>query len=158
MGPVVHSASGNMGIFTEGKSVTFAFTARQYVDGSCDGQWQVYNHSQDPAWGKWHGRVMSLRVYDDPSGGKKAVIGGIETISPLQGFYDAFVAMDNGEGAKASGPNMWCSSVFWDPDLTLAQQVWEMPPEEVVQLIADRNGEDPAEIWRPIEHGNISIK
>jgi hypothetical protein len=151
-GPIMHSATGNCGIVWEGKNVTFAFTAEKRADGSCSGEYQIYVHSQDPAWGKWHGKVTSLEVY-----GNKAVIGGVETQSTYSGYYDAFVVIDNGEGKNAT-PDMWTSTVFWDASLANAQAVWGMLPEEVVALIATNNSVTTAEILVPIQHGNIQVR
>ena len=157
-GPVIHSASGNCGIFFEGKPLTFAFNAKKYADGSCSGQYQIYVHSQEPEWGKWHGKVVSLEVYD----GNKAVIGGIETHSGFPGYYDAFVVIDNGEGGNAM-PDVWTSSVYWGESLTAAEAVWAMTPDDVVDVIIALNASfgyilTPTDVLTPIQHGNIQVK
>ena len=157
-GPIVNSASGNCGIFFDGKSLTFAFNAKKYADGSCSGEYQIYVHSQEPEWGKWHGKVVSLEVYD----GNKAVIGGIETHSGFPGYYDAFVVIDNGEGGNAM-PDVWTSSVYWDESLTAAEAVWAMTPDDVVDVIVALNASfgyilTPADVLTPIQHGNIQVK
>lgn len=157
-GPVVHSASGNCGIFVGGKSLTFAFTAKKYADGSCSGEYQIYVHYQEPDWGKWHGKVVSLEVYD----GNKAVIGGIETHSGFPGYYDAFVVVDNGEGGNATG-DTWTSTVYWDESLTAAEAVWAMSPDDVVDAIVAQQASwgnilTPADVLTTIQHGNIQVQ
>lgn len=159
-GPVVHKASGNCGVFFEGKNATFAFTALKYADGSCSGEYQIYVHSQDPDWGKWHGKIMSLEVHD----GNKAVIGGVETKSGFPGYYDAFVVVDNGEG-KTGTVDMYTTTVFWNESLPYAQKVWAMKPADVVNEIVFQCAHSvppyivtPEEILIPIQHGNIQVR
>ncbi len=157
-GPVIHLASGYADIFYGGKSVTFAFTARKYADGSCDGEYQIYTHYQDPDWGKWHGKVTSLEVYD----GNTAVIGGVETKSGFPGYYDAFVVQDNGEGKK-DVTDMFTTTVFWNESLEYAQQVWAMPPNLVIEEIVKEQismgyNVTASDIFIRIRMGNIQVR
>ncbi len=157
-GPGIHSATGNADIFYGGKSCTFAFTARKYADGSCDGEYQIYTHYQDPDWGKWHGKVTSLEVYD----GNTAVIGGVETKSGFPGYYDAFVVQDNGEGNK-DVTDMYTTTVFWNESLEYAQQVWAMPPNLVIEEIVKEQismgyNVTASDIFIPIRMGNIAVR
>jgi hypothetical protein len=156
-GPVVHSASGNCGIFFEGKNVTFAFTANKYADGSCSGEYQIYTHSQDPAWGKWHGKVVSLEIHD----GNKAVIGGVETHSGFPGYFDTFVVIDNGEGKNAT-PDMWTSTVYWS-ETQSDPPVWSLPPDQVYNKIIEEQLSmgyvvTVGDFLIPIQHGNIQVR
>jgi hypothetical protein len=158
---VLHSATGSANVFLDGKSFIFAFTAKENADGSCDGQYQIYVHAQPPEWGKIHGRVMSLKVYDY-MGGKAAVIGTIETKSGFPGFYDAFVVVDRGEGNK-SLPDMYTTSIFWTEFLSDAQAVWAMPPDEVINAIVQEQLSmgyvvTPEQVLIPIEMGNVQVR
>ncbi len=157
-GPVVHSATGSGSIFYGGKTATFAFTAHKYADGSCDGEYQLNTHYQDPEWGKWHGRVTSLEVYN----GNTAVIGGIETNSSFQGYYDAIVVQDNGEGKKDLADKYTCT-VLWTDSKEYAQQVWAMPPNQVINEIVKECISlgwivTADTIFVPVQMGNIQVK
>jgi hypothetical protein len=158
---ILHSATGSANVFFEGKPFTFAFTAHEYADLSCKGEYQIYVHAQPPEWGKIHGKVMSLRVYDY-LGGKAAVIGTIETKSGFPGFYDAFVVVDNGEGQKSS-PDMYTTSIFWTESLSEAQAVWALPPDQVINAIVQEqlsfgNVVTPEQVLIPIEMGNVQVR
>ena len=161
-GPVTHAASGSANVFVEGKSFTFAFTANEYAGPSYDGEYQIYVHAQPPEWGKIHGKVMSLKVYDY-LGGKAAVIGTIETKSGFPGFYDAFVVVDLGEGKK-SASDMYTTTIFWTASLEEAQAVWLLPPDGVINAIIEEhllmNGTlmTPEEVLIPIEMGNVQVR
>jgi len=158
---VIHSATGSAQVFDQGKSFTFAFTAREYSDGNYDGQYQIYVHSQPPEFGKIHGKVMSLKVYDW-NGGKAAVIGTIETNSGFEGFYDAFVVMDYGEGNN-SQTDMYSTTIFWSETLEEAQDVWNLPPDQVIDAIVAQqlsfgNVVTPEQVLIPIQMGNVQVR
>lgn len=157
-GPVVHSASGSGSIFYGGKTATFAFTAHKYADGSCDGEYQLNSHYQDPEWGKWHGKVTSLEVYN----GNTAVIGGIETISSFEGFYDAIVVQDNGEGKNGPVDKYTCT-VLWTDSKEYAEQVWAMPPTQVIDEIVKECISlgwmvTADTVFVPVRMGNIQVR
>ncbi len=157
-GPVVHSATGSGSIFFGGKTATFAFTAHKYADGSCDGEYQLNSHYQDPEWGKWHGKVTSLEVYD----GNTAVIGGIETNSSFQGYYDAIVVQDKGEG-KNSPVDKYTCTVLWTDSREYAQQVWAMTPNQVIDEIVKECISlgwivTADTVFVPVQMGNIQVR
>ena len=160
-GPVIHSASGNCGDFIDGGPVTFVFNAQEYADG-CSGEWVANLHGQPKEWGKMHGKVMSLKVYDY-SGGKAAVIGGVFTDKINEGWYFVFVVIDNGEG-KGATPDQYTKCIFFTPSLGEAEAVWNENPDGVVdaiiQLIEDATGVvvDPAWLVASIQNGNVQIK
>jgi hypothetical protein len=158
--PVIHSASGNCGDYIDGGPVTFEFTANEWVDG-CRGEWVANLHGQPKEWGKMHGKVMSLKVYDY-SGSNAAVIGGVFTDKINEGWYFAFAAIDNGEGKEAT-PDQYTKWIFFTPSLEEAQAVWNEDPDGVVDAIVQMwadNGwvADPASIIVPIQNGNVQVK
>jgi hypothetical protein len=158
---ILHSATGSANVFLDGKSYTFAFTAREHADASCDGEYQIYVHAQPPEWGKIHGKVMSLKVYDY-KGGKAAVIGTMETKSGFPGYYDAFVVVDMGEGKKSS-PDMYTTTIFWTESLDDARVVWGLPPDEVINAIVQEQLSfdvvvAPEQVLIPIKMGNVQVR
>jgi hypothetical protein len=161
-GAIVHSATGAANDFWLGKSQTWAFTARTYADGSCDGEYQIHEHAVPPAEGEIHGKVLSLRIWDY-NGGKAAVIGGIETKSGFPGWYDAFVVIDYGEGSKAL-PDMYTGYIYFAESKEAAIKVWEMSPDQVVQATVDEhngwsdNKITPADVLIPIGMGNVRVR
>lgn len=161
-GGILHSATGSANVFVDGKSFTFAFTAHEYAGPSYEGEYQIYVHAQPPEWGKIHGKVMSLKVYDY-LGGKAAVIGTIETKSGFPGFYDAFVVVDLGEGKKSTR-DMYTTTIFWTDILADAQAVWDLPPDGVIdaiiqeQLIMNNQVVTKEQVLIPIEMGNVQVR
>jgi hypothetical protein len=155
-GPVVNSATGNGGFFFDGKVVTCMFSARRFADESCNGQFELWAHSQDPTLGnKWHGKVVFLKVWY----GNTAVLGGIETGQyGFPGTYDVWVTVDNGEGAKASQPDMHTNSIYWAATLEDAQRVWTMKPEDVIKEIALTHGVPEGEVMVPVTLGNLTVR
>lgn len=159
---ILHSATGSANVFVEGKSFTFAFTAHEYAGPSYSGEYQIYVHAQPPEWGKIHGKVMSLKVYDY-LGGKAAVIGTIETKSGFPGFYDAFVVVDLGEG-RNSTRDMYTTTIFWTDVLADAQAVWDLPPDGVIdaiiyeQLVMNNLVVTKEEVLIPIRMGNVQVR
>jgi hypothetical protein len=161
-GGILHSATGSANVFVDGKSFTFAFTAHEYAGPSYDGEYQIYVHAQPPEWGKIHGKVMSLKVYDY-LGGKAAVIGTIETKSGFPGFYDAFVVVDLGEGKKSTR-DMYTTTIFWTDVIADAQAVWDLPPDGVIdaiiqeQLIMNNQVVTKEQVLIPIQMGNVQVR
>jgi hypothetical protein len=154
-GPVVHAATGSMHLYPEGetKMRTFAFTAKQYKDGSFDGEYQVYRHASGAA-NKWHGKVIYLNVKDN-----KALIIGYEDhqTGAWLGTYDAFIAIDNGEGTNASPDIM---SFVWYTDNPTELANWmTMDADEFVQHLL-LTWPDPItieDILYPVQMGNIQV-
>lgn len=151
-GPVVHDATGSMHLYPEGESKmrTFAFTARQYKDGSCDGEYQVYRHASG-AINKWHGKVVHLNVE-----GNKALIIGYEDhqTGAWLGTYDAFIAIDNGEGTNAS-PDIMSFVWYTDDEAELANWMTMSADDFVLHLMNAGNPID--EILYPVQMGNIQV-
>ncbi len=160
-GPVIHSASGNCGDFIDGGPVTFAFSAREYADG-CSGEWQANLHGQPKEWGKMHGKVMSLKVYDY-SGGKAAVVGGAFTDKINAGYYFAFVVVDNGEGKNAP-PDKYTKSIVFTTSLPDVRGVWDKAPNDVVDMIVHMWVDGgyptttPEDILVPVKWGNVQVQ
>jgi hypothetical protein len=159
--PIAHSATGACNDFFEGKMQSWAFNAKQYVDGTCDGVVQINVHSQPRDYGFLHCNVMSLKVYDLGDGVRAAVIGMVEVEKgPFNGSYDAFVVYDYGEGSKAH-PDMFTTYICWDPDNSLdnMKEVWTMPPDQVVQRIVEIHpGTSVNDVLVPIHEGNIQVR
>ncbi len=159
--PIVHSATGACSEFFGGKIQSWAFNAKQYEDGTCDGVVQIDVHSQSRDMGFLHCNVMSLKLYDMPDGAKAAVIGMVEVEKgPFNGSYDAFVVYDYGEGNKGH-PDMFTTVICWDPENSLENMkaVWNMPPDEVIQRILDIH---PGLTWNdvlvPVDEGNVQVR
>jgi hypothetical protein len=151
-GPVVHDATGSMHLYPEGetKMRTFAFTAKQYKDGSFDGEYQVYRHASG-AVNKWHGKVVHLNVE-----GNKALIIGYEDhqTGAWLGTYDAFIAIDNGEGTSASPDIM--SFVWYTDDQTELANWMTMSADDFVQHLMNA-GNPIDEILYPVQMGNLQV-
>jgi len=158
--PIVHSANGACNDFFEGKMQTWAFNAKQYADGTCDGVVQIVVHSQPRDYGFLHCNVLSLKVWDVP-GGKAAVIGMVEVEKgPYNGSYDAFVVYDYGEGKKAP-PDMYTTAICWDPDNSYENmyEVWQWPPDKVIQRIVEIHpGTTVNDILLPVREGNVQVR
>src|SRR2546430_558711 len=96
-GPVIASATGS-GQFHIGTELrTFAFTARQYADGTSAGQAQLFNRSQ--TFGPIHMKLDCLRVLANTAT-MSGVVTSVGTPSPpfSVGSHVRFTVMDNGEG------------------------------------------------------------
>jgi hypothetical protein len=159
--PIVHSATGASNEFFGGKMQSWAFNAKQYADGTCDGVVQIVVHSQPRDYGFLHCNVLSLKVWEMGDGAKAAVIGMVEVEKgPYNGSYDAFVVYDYGEGSKAH-PDMFTTVICWDPDNSLEnmREVWNMPPDQVIQKILDIH---PGLTWNdvlvPVDEGNVQVR
>ena len=156
----VHLATGALDTYFEGKPQSWFFTARQYADGSCDGEYQIYIHSRPWEYSFVHGSVTSLKVYNY-MGGKAAIIGGSETKSSYAGFYDAFLVLDSGEGEGPAVVDLFTTYIFSTDVLTDAQRVWyDVNPDELVQEIINTTqpGLQPGNILVPVEMGNVQVR
>ncbi|HLP16465.1 MAG TPA: hypothetical protein VK470_09425 [Bacteroidota bacterium] len=152
-GPAVNWASGNAGGTFDGKSVTWAGSARMFADGSSDGQYELNVHSQDMA--RWHGNVVSLKVYD----GNTAVIGGKEVRQEgaIPDAYEVFIWVDGGEGVKAPA-DRFSFVIYWTQDRADAERVWSLKPADVIKELERITGMTEDEIMLPVAHGNISVR
>lgn len=119
----------------EGKQIygTFTISAHLYADGSCDGEYQVIDHVVDwKSSNKWHGKVQSLKFY-----GNSVMVGGMETnIELYNGWYDAFLLVDNSRPSDAS-PRDMRSWVYADAPANydyFKNVLWNMTPEQFVQF------------------------
>ncbi len=95
-GRVVKSVTGSGHFRINGKLRNFAFNAREYADGTVDGQWQVHNRKMDA---KGHGEVTCLTFI-----GNQAWLGGFATSGVASAPPNNEVAwrvVDNGEGKNA---------------------------------------------------------
>ena len=163
-GPVVASVTGNGGVrfdyWVDGKQVygSFTISARKYADGSCDGEYQAIDHVVDwktTNW--WHGKVLSLEVV-----GNKALVGGQETdyvgneATEYIGYYDAFVVIDNGQGSRATSPDIR-SGVYYEPPssyLHMKNEIWSMTPEQFITWADAHYG---FSILFTVTEGNIQV-
>ena len=160
-GPVVASVSGSAQIMWEytyeGRKIygTFTISARLYADGSCDGEYQVMDHVVDwKASNKWHGKVLSLKFY-----GTSVLVGGMETnIELYNGWYDAFLLVDNGQPPDGS-PRDMRSWVYADAPGNydyFKDVLWNMTPEQFVQF-EETAIPERASLYE-ITNGNIQIR
>jgi hypothetical protein len=160
--PIVYSATGACNDFFEGKMQSWAFNAKQYADGKCDGVVQIVVHSQPRDYGFLHCNVMSLKVWDMGDGVKAAVIGMVEVEQKglYKGSYDAFVVYDYGEGSKAH-PDMYTTYICWDENNSLdrMKQIWTWSPEDVVkEIVRIHPGTTLDDVLVPIHEGNIQVR
>lgn len=162
-GPVVASVTGNGAVrydyWVDGKQVfgSFAVSARKYADGSCEGEYQIIDHTvpwKSTNW--WHGKVLSLEIV-----GNMALVGGQEMKFPGKGdeiylnWYDAFVLVDNGEGSSATSPDVR-SNVYSEPPsnyLHMKNDVWTMTPDQLIAFIEATYGLTPFNVTQ----GNIQV-
>ena len=139
---------------------SWAFNAKQYADGTCDGVVQIVVHSQPRDYGFLHCNVLSLKVWEMGGGVKAAVIGMVEVEKgPFNGSYDAFVVYDYGEGSKAH-PDMFTTYICWDENNSLdhMKEVWKMSPEEVVdEIVRIHPGTTVNDVLVPIHEGNVQV-
>jgi len=160
-GRVVHSATGAVNTFLGGKIQSWAFTAREYADETCDGEYQINVHSAPRVDGFIHGQVMSLKLYDY-NGGKAAVIGGKEIITGYPGSYDVFVVIDYGEGSK-SAPDCFTTYIYFGDEAS-ARLVWDMNPDGVVAATVEEHNSwsdnkiKAADLIVPIQMGNVQVR
>ncbi len=107
-GPVVHSVNGSGLLFFDGKNAGARYTAREYADGTFDGEYEVNsaNATGDHDF-KLNGEVISFKVYENVGdyGGKMAVFLGQEKTGIFAGFYDVFFAIDNGKPGQTASPD-----------------------------------------------------
>jgi hypothetical protein len=158
-GPKIHSVTGSAHTIepSTGKSFEYTVNALDHGGSSFSGQYQLNVHGTDPFYNKLHGKVMSLKIWD----GNKAVIGGIETNSGFVGSYDALVVVDNGEGGKASGPDMVAVWLYYTDDLATAMEVWSSPPNVVIQKIIELHPDldlTLEDVLIPVAMGNIDVR
>lgn len=103
VGGVAQSATGSWTI--EGVR-TFAFTARQYADGSVAGVWERVNQGIREN----NGTVLCMRMI-----GNEAWIGTLTRTGPQAGTEGGFRVADNGEGVNAAPDQMSLQAVNRPP-------------------------------------------
>jgi hypothetical protein len=159
-GPVVASVAGSGHIrynfWVDGKQVygTLTVSARKYADGSVDGQYQIIDHAVEcKSFAKWHGRVLSLEVF-----GNQAFVGGVEVKGEdYLDWYDAFLLVDNGNGA--SSPDLR-SYVYSEPPSNYTHMrdvIWKMTPEEFVTLL-ETEWVPGSPAFMEVTNGNIHVR
>ena len=116
MGGVAQSATGSWTI--EGRR-TFAFTARQYADGSVAGVWERVNQSLGT---RHNGIVLCMTII-----GNQAWVGTLTRTGPQAGTEGFFRVADNGEGANA-GPDLVSLQAVRRPPGTAAAYCAAAPP------------------------------
>ncbi len=155
-GRVVHQVVGSGNMKYEGKIIVSTFTAREYADGTVDGQYEINMQSLFQA--KEHGNVLSLKVYYDvPGYGTVAIIGGQiknSTVPEQLDIYECYVIVDNG---KAPDFENW-----WIPYLDTrekAEVFWNADPLDFINGFDTPWGAhwDGASLF-PCEMGNFHIK
>jgi hypothetical protein len=136
-GPVVHRVNGSVLLRFEDKITGGRFTAKEYADGSYDGEYEINgaNALGDPTF-KWNGDVLSLKVYENagPYGGVMGVIGGVEKTGPYAGWYDVIFVVDNGEPGQSTYPDEGIWVIYMTLDLTQAQGWWNMDPNSLINM------------------------
>ncbi len=126
-GPVVHRVQGSGLLFFNGKNLGARYSAREYADGSFDGDYEINcaNGTGDPTF-KINGDVISFIVYENvnESGGKMAVFFGQEKTGIYAGYYDLFFAIDNGQPGQAPSPDQVNDWLF--EFSSLETEIWGM--------------------------------
>jgi len=108
--PVVQSVTGSGEIDDpiSGEWRTFAFTAREYADGTVEGEYERYNRR--PGLGPSHGNVTCFTII-----GNQAWLGGFEEFGDRVGGDVAWRVVDNGEGKNAPPDQISLQSVQLPP-------------------------------------------
>ena len=123
-GPPLHKASGGGTVEwgAANTTVTYGFTAKQVsVSGNATGEAQFQHRDVPPFPLRNHADILYLSV--NPTTGD-AWMGGVITQSNVPQFVGweiVWRVQDNGEGSKASGPDM-TSSVMFAPAITALNQ------------------------------------
>ncbi len=109
---VTASATGSGQIYIGTDLRTFTFTAHTDSAGNTTGQTEAYNRNSGT---KWHGVITCLSV----SGNVATMSGVVTDISPstppffVAGNFIQFQVIDNGEGSKATGPDLISLTNFY---------------------------------------------
>lgn len=151
-GPIVHSVQGGFWFddYGNGKKVQNTIGAHQYANGSVDGMYLVNcaNAFDHDRFCNAHARVIFMKVHDNVLGYEKfAVVGGFEPNGPGKGYFEVWWLATNSPG----GRNYTSDSFFYDLDSSLVATVWDLPPEELINVA----GLSPS---RPIDAGSLMIK
>jgi hypothetical protein len=153
-GPVIHSIVGSGNIKFEGKEIVSTFSAREYEDGSVNGQYEI--NMQAPFQAKEHGNVLSLKVYYDvPGYGTVAMIGGqIKNSSiPTQlDIYECYIIVDNG-----LEPDLENWYIPYITDREEAEVYWNIDPLLFINGFDVSGVHWPGTFLFPTETGNFNI-
>jgi hypothetical protein len=161
-GPVVHTATGGARVrsfWGDPVKWELSFSAVLCDGEVSSGQVQLVDH----AGLKFHGKIFSLQVE-----GNRAKLNWTYTSGPWTGLYGCAVVEDNGEGAKATGPDM-TTGILWtdgsDIGIYTIPQIIAMSPNAFIAWLEDYvfvvlmqlpPGLLPALV--PTEHGNVQVK
>jgi hypothetical protein len=153
-GPVVHYIKGaNLGI-VEGKTAGYRINAREYSDGSFDGEYEINSanafkklYPELPPL-KWNGTVLAIKVhYIEEFKGNMGVILGLEKngywASQGETLYDVFFVIENNNG----GNNQNSYYVDGYLDITKAKEIFNLSPAELIAW----------QLLYPAERGNIQV-
>jgi hypothetical protein len=163
-GAVVNSAAGNghiSDIYSGVPKFSFSFTANRYADGTSSGEVQFLDH----AGSKFHGTVIDLKV--DGNNAKLCwtfsrglLVYSPEVIIQLEGMFGCTVVQDNGEGKKATGPDMMTGFVWTDgsdlPPPTTIADLKGMSPNAFITWVEQFTG--GASPFMPCDQGNVQVK
>ena len=143
-GPVVHSVQGSTNLTVFGKNAVQTVNARQYSDGSFDGQYEINAaNAIDDEIMKWNGDVLFLNV-----DGNIGIIGGVEKTGEYAGWYDLLFVIDNDQGGQSTLNDQTGWYIASTPDLTIAQEWWNMDPLDIIAWL---------EIMT-VDRGNIQVR
>jgi hypothetical protein len=167
-GTVVHSATGCARVrefWGSEVKYEFSFSAVQTDAGTSSGEVQMVDQSLIKSGGgifKFHGKIFSLQIE-----GNRAKLNWTFTSGPWTGFYGCAVVEDNGEGAKATGPDM-ATGVLWtdgsDIGIYTIPQLVAMCPNEFLDWLENYvfevlMGLPPGmPTLMPTEHANVQVK
>jgi hypothetical protein len=161
-GPVVHTATGGARVrsfWGDPAKWDFSFSAVLGNGEVSSGQVQLVDH----AGLKFHGKIFSLQIE-----GNRAKLNWTYTSGPWTGLYGCAVVEDNGEGAKATGPDMTTGFLWTDGSdigIYTIPQIIAMSPNAFIAWLEEYvfvvlmglpPGLLPAMV--PTEHGNVQVR
>lgn len=156
-GAVVHSATGNghvPAIYSGVPKYSFSFTANRYADATSSGEVQF----QSGVGLKFHGTVIDLKVV-----GNKAKLCWTYTSGPWTGQFGCAVVEDNGEGKKATGPDMM-SGFLWTDGIDIIpygnptiEGITSWSPDEFIAWV-ETYFTPPGTALMPTDQGNVQVR
>jgi hypothetical protein len=156
-GAVVSSATGNghvAEVYSFVSKWSFSFTARRYADETSSGEVQFQSHMGL----KFHGTVVDLKVVNN-----RAKLCWTYLSGPWAGQFGCAVVEDNGEGKKATGPDMMTGFLFTDGidiiqfgEPTIAGITSWTPNEFIAWLEAYFT--PPGTALMPCDQGNVQVR
>ena len=154
-GPIVHKVVGSGHAKYEGKIIATAMHAIEYSDGTIEGEYEA--NMQAAFQIKWHGKVLSLKVYTDvPGYGTVAIIGGqIQNSNDpsIIGLYDCYVVVYN-----SKEPDLNNGSVPFIGTIETAEYFWNADPLDIINGFTLPSGSSwPGADLYPSQMGNYQV-